>query len=102
MNVSSSAYVSLEVLLRHVYSKSAIWIVIILFITKDFTQKWSQIFLHTGVVTINYSQRGDSVLYSPQLFIRRMRLTDSMIFTKSFLPYMRMRLTIRLYGIDFA
>ena len=28
-----------------------IWIVIILFITKDFTQKWSQISLRTGVVT---------------------------------------------------
>ena len=32
-------------------SKSAIWIVIISFITKDFTQKWSQLSLHTGVVT---------------------------------------------------
>ena len=30
-------------------------------------------------------QRSDSMLHSPKLFIRRMRLTDSMIFTKGFL-----------------
>ena len=51
IHVSSSAYASLEVSLRYVYSKSAIWIVIISFITKDLTQKWSQISLHTDVVT---------------------------------------------------
>ena len=43
------------------------------------------------------------MLHSPQLFIRRMRLTDSMMFTKSFLrKYKRMRLTTPLYGISFT
>ena len=34
---------------------SRLYIEIFLFIIKDFTQKWSQIFLYTGVVTTNYS-----------------------------------------------
>ena len=47
----------LEYLLSSLMSPqpSRLYIVIFLFIIKDFTQKWSQIFLYTGVVTTNYS-----------------------------------------------
>jgi len=44
----------LEVSLHYTYTEPAFQIMILLIYHKGFTQKWTQISLHTGMVTMNY------------------------------------------------